>query len=716
MKKTLCVAMILTGVLSTPQTAQSYPAPYFNAVSKKFEILEQAAELDEIQEQAAELEILNQATEKVRLQALAANIELLRTMLEIYALNAGHYPKDLTELLKQAKANDYDKKITNPYSGKEGLNHSLADGFAETGCRVGVVYYKNTGKTSHQISACQKGQQPFVRDEKAAESDAELSSSKMLQQKLAELESPDPVIRFAAVTALADIKDERVVLPLIRRLEDKNYYVRSQTATALRLVYDKRTIAPLVKMLKNSESLNQVPPTDALNPAQLEAISPELLDYLGYIMVDNNLKKNIFETLLMMEAKEAILPFLQSLKNNKSEYRVSTALTLGKLGDARAVKPLIKMLNDEDEHAVYIAVKALGKLKDKRAVLPLIGLLKNKSESIGLVLSSVEALGKIEDKRAVPPLIDLLDNDKYARHAASALRNFRDPRAISSLINALKNSDPFISYSAALALGKFKNRQTVSNRIKRSRGSSKSMSFSLALTQLGDKEAEQDLQRQLVEYLRKGGPEDKFVAMEILTNRPYASAAMPLINLLESELEYPEIRTDAIKTLSKFEGGRYVDVFAKRLTDKNEEVRLASALALGRLGDPRAVKPLIKRVSNFQTVLGREEEMIVTQLGQLQDQRAVEPLINALENAAKDQLIGSSNFMASTVSALGQLRAKRAVPLLILLLNNSNDEVRMTSIKALSSIGGVRAVAALKKQLEYAHISAAEKALIRQVI
>ncbi len=50
---------------------------------------------------------------------------------------------------------------------------------------------------------------------------------------------------------------------------------------------------------------------------------------------------------------------------------------LGKLGDKRAVLPLIEALKDEDEDVRKEAAEALGELEDKRAVVPLIEALKD---------------------------------------------------------------------------------------------------------------------------------------------------------------------------------------------------------------------------------------------------------------------------------------------------------------------------------------------------
>jgi hypothetical protein len=63
------------------------------------------------------------------------------------------------------------------------------------------------------------------------------------------------------------------------------------------------------------------------------------------------------------------------------KVRVQAALVLGKLGDPRAVPPLIKALGDANKTVRGIAASALGQLGDASAVEPLRELLRRESDS-----------------------------------------------------------------------------------------------------------------------------------------------------------------------------------------------------------------------------------------------------------------------------------------------------------------------------------------------
>ncbi len=70
--------------------------------------------------------------------------------------------------------------------------------------------------------------------------------------------------------------------------------------------------------------------------------------------------------------------------NNKHEHykvRLACADALGRIGDKYAVKPLIDLVEDEEEKSVYLkesATFALGLLGDTSAIDPLVAILESK--------------------------------------------------------------------------------------------------------------------------------------------------------------------------------------------------------------------------------------------------------------------------------------------------------------------------------------------------
>ncbi len=70
------------------------------------------------------------------------------------------------------------------------------------------------------------------------------------------------------------------------------------------------------------------------------------------------------------------------MKDKQWEYRSQAAWTLGKMGNRRAVEPLIAALKDENWEVRENVVWALGDIKDTRAIEPLINTLSDKNSEV----------------------------------------------------------------------------------------------------------------------------------------------------------------------------------------------------------------------------------------------------------------------------------------------------------------------------------------------
>jgi hypothetical protein len=88
----------------------------------------------------------------------------------------------------------------------------------------------------------------------------------------------------------------------------------------------------------------------------------------------------------------------------------AAAEALGQIGDARAVKPLIGLLRNEEFTARCEAAAALGLIGDERAVQPLVAALKDAESNVRK--DAAKALGTIADTRAMDGLVAVLKDDK----------------------------------------------------------------------------------------------------------------------------------------------------------------------------------------------------------------------------------------------------------------------------------------------------------------
>jgi HEAT repeat protein len=119
------------------------------------------------------------------------------------------------------------------------------------------------------------------------------------------------------------------------------------------------------------------------------------------------LRKAAVESLGNIRDDRAVEPLINTLKDHEQDVRQAAAEALGKLGDTRAVEPLIDTLKEDNQGMHDAVVAALVKIGSP-AVVVLISRLKDGVEPQVMA----EALGKIGDPRAVQPLLDYLDIER----------------------------------------------------------------------------------------------------------------------------------------------------------------------------------------------------------------------------------------------------------------------------------------------------------------
>jgi hypothetical protein len=123
----------------------------------------------------------------------------------------------------------------------------------------------------------------------------------------------------------------------------------------------------------------------------------------------------------------------------KRLIRAGVAMTLGKIGDIRAVESLIAALKDSDWNVQNAAAEALGQIGDNRAVEPLIALLKTGEHMI----STTGALGMFNDVRAVEALKALKDQEVEALKVLKAQESHAKSRTrFNKIIDSLQELKP----------------------------------------------------------------------------------------------------------------------------------------------------------------------------------------------------------------------------------------------------------------------------------
>jgi HEAT repeat protein len=131
----------------------------------------------------------------------------------------------------------------------------------------------------------------------------------------------------------------------------------------------------------------------------------------------------------------------------------------------------------------------------------------------------------------------------------------------------------------------------------------------------------------------------------------------------------------------------------KALNHPDSNVRYQAALALGQIGNPQAVEPLICALRDESIDVKRQAAQALVQMSNFQ---AVAALICVLSHSNRDV-----RWMAA--QALGLIRNPQAVEALICALNDEDWDVRGEALEALGRIGNSQAVAALTCALSHSN-------------
>ena len=349
---------------------------------------------------------------------------------------------------------------------------------------------------------------------------------------------------------------------------------------------DTRAVEPLITVLKNRNNDYDMMKTtaDGLAKIGIPAFAPLIAA----------LKENYtwVSGILVKIGPPVVSPLISELLNGDKDRRPEVIGVLSRLGDHRAVDPLIATLFDDDSRVRRSAVDGLDKLnwqpggdtngamywiiKEQYKKCISIGgpafqlllvLLKDVEKNMGE--SAAEALGQFGDPRVVEPLIDAFkDKDTGVRRAAAkALGSLKDVRAVEPLIAMLESSED--GEAAAEALGKF-----------------------------GDARAVEPL----IAALKNGSTDVQMAAAEALGKIDFP-ALEPFFAALKDQHKF--VRKAIAEALGKTGDTRAVGPLLVALNDWDSVVRMAAACALGNIGDIRAVEPLITLLKSKDKVASK---------------------------------------------------------------------------------------------------------------
>jgi HEAT repeat protein len=287
---------------------------------------------------------------------------------------------------------------------------------------------------------------------------------------------------------------------------------------------------------------------------------------------------------------EGIFRLISSLKNKNEQpsIRWKAAEGLGELGDVRGIEPLIDALKDTDAELRWRSALALGMIAHETAIDPLCASLNNDDQK-QVRLRAAEALGKFHSAASISALTSALSDvhPDVRATATLSLGEIRTDRAVSAILTALLDPDATVRETA---IG--------------------------TLIKIGE-----SAERSLSKWLRDRNPEVKKGALMVLSRmRPEVSSQILFSSLQDPDAEVRAMVASALEAIDWHPENDYqgaillfaqkkwielgktgktaVGVLTEGLTDRDPEVRRASADLLGTIGGKTAVSALMEGLHN----------------------------------------------------------------------------------------------------------------------
>lgn len=411
--------------------------------------------------------------------------------------------------------------------------------------------------------------------------------------------------------------------------------------------------------------------------------------------------------------------------------RASAAEKLGRVGHARAVLPLVKVLQDaaETREVKNSAMRALGVIHDERAVEPLIDALGLPDPATGQPIADVlvkfggmvadplikvlssskremqrfwaaRVLGRLEDRSAIPTLLGTLGDHsaKVRAEAAKSLGYMKVHEGVGPLSKMLlEDPVPLVRDASAEALGNVADDRALSS-LKEALADldydtrRRAME---ALEKMGDRAIPL-----FIEALQEGGKEAAAQAAAALERMGAVTSWVGelgaekwkdafeflrqvsktgVVETLARSIKHPKVlvRIRLCQVLSEAASPRTFDALTSLIKEDSEwAVRLEALIALLKLADARSV-PTINRALDEEEETVRERLLIALQSA---PRAILEPIIPSASTLLEDANV---KIRVEAVRVLARVESDDLFPKLLNSLKDASSDVRREAALAL---------------------------------
>lgn len=495
-------------------------------------------------------------------------------------------------------------------------------------------------------------------------------------------------------------------------LNDKDYSQRRYSAEEL-AQYDERVIYPLIKALKDD------------SPAVQDAATQSLIA-IGTSEDEDRFLTNPGELVTYM-----VIPLL---REEEAYLRNTALLILTEIG-SKAPVLIYQLLKDKDHDVRKFGLDLIANIKtgfDGERIIPLL-----KDSNPNVRAAAARAIGELRYKGAVSALIESLNDEEWvAFYVLQALASLQAEESSDAIGELLLSSDSLLVKAEAIeTLGKIGTQKVVAPLLKYYPMATKDEKIEIikALIRVEAVPTKADIKDELIYLLKEGDWDEKTLALKgiRITNLIEAVPFMveeagkldpscfdydekieiiqdtilninsedELIHLIEKDKLKYRAKAFVINILGKMRSRKAVPILLRFLEDIKRDIRIASAKALGDIGEKETVRPLVTRSVEDADVNVRKAAIVA--LGMIKAKEAYNPLLNILEKEIYQDVIEAivnslmeideKRFLSKLKSYKTEVKQALAniicsMDILNMLLQCESMEVRKAAVMALGRL------------------------------
>ena len=283
---------------------------------------------------------------------------------------------------------------------------------------------------------------------RAAQCLSHTKAPEALDSLLKKLDDNTPQMRMFAIDALRHIGDHRAARPMLDLLKDNDLLIRQKATETLIEIADSEIVPEIISLMKDCDVDVRRCAVEVLKQMK----DPNTSDALMKAIKDADwwVRQIATDSLTGFTGGNIVSGFIKLLADPVEDVRRCAVEFFLQAPDPEAFDALVKTLNDSDWWVREKTANALGKLQDKRAIKPLMRLLDD--QQINRAVPT--ALGDIGGLEVRQPLLECLfyDAQRVRLAAIHALEKLNTPDAVTDLQQCLADPDEEIRNATVQAL------------------------------------------------------------------------------------------------------------------------------------------------------------------------------------------------------------------------------------------------------------------------